>query len=92
MPKEITMWLTVIINAAVVIGLGVIGLWGWVAFFSEIKVRRFDHKQRIPYPDDVAWRIVKRYIEEYVLTGRNGIRRSTRSSNAESRRLGGRIV
>ncbi len=35
--------------------IGIMIVWGWVAFISEAIARRTGMTPRVPYPDDVLW-------------------------------------
>jgi len=35
--------------------IGVMIVWGWVAFISEAIARRSGSTPKVPYPDDVLW-------------------------------------
>ena len=48
------MFFTAIINIATVC-IGVVIVWGWVAFISESIARRTGRKNAVPYPDEVLW-------------------------------------
>jgi hypothetical protein len=39
----------------ITICLGVMIVWGWVAFISEAIARRAGTTRKVPYPDDVLW-------------------------------------
>ena len=39
----------------ITIFIGVMIVWGWVAFISEAIARRSGSTPKVPYPDDVLW-------------------------------------
>jgi len=43
------------IGSMITICLGVVIVWGWVAFISETIARRAGTTRKVPYPDDVLW-------------------------------------
>ena len=43
------------IDTLIAICIGVVIVWGWVAFVSEAIARRTGATRRVPYPDDVLW-------------------------------------
>jgi hypothetical protein len=39
----------------IAICIGIMIVWGWVAFISEAIARRAGTTPKVPYPDDVLW-------------------------------------
>jgi len=49
--------------------IGVVLLWGWVAFIAEAIARRTGRKRAVPYPDEVLWALFGRSLLDLGLFG-----------------------